>query len=80
MPITEMKLMQEAGMTNEQIIIASTKNAAYVCNMENVLGTIEPDKIADIIVINENPLENIDALLGIRMVIHNGRIIRAQTK
>lgn len=76
MPITEMKLMQEAGMTNEQIIIASTKNAAYVCNMENELGTIEPDKIADIIVVNENPLENLEALLDIRMVIHNGRIIR----
>ncbi len=76
MPIIEMQLMKEADMTNEQIIIASTKNAAYVCNMENDLGTIEPDKIADIIVVNENPLENLEALLDIRMVIHNGRIIR----
>ncbi len=76
MPILELQLMQEAGMTNEQIIIASTRNSAYVCNMENELGTIEPDKIADIIVVGENPLDKIEALLNIRMVIHNGRIIR----
>lgn len=76
MPILEMQLMQEAGMTNEQIIIASTKNAAYVCNMENELGTIEAGKIADIIVINGNPLDQIESLLNIQMVIHNGFIIR----
>ena len=76
MPILEMQLMQEAGMTNEQIIMAGTKNAAYVCNRENILGTVEPDKIADIIIVNGNPLENLESLLDIHMVIHNGRIIR----
>jgi len=76
MPILEMQLMQEAGMTNEQIIIASTLNAAYVCNMENELGSIESEKIADIIVLNENPLNNLESLLDIRMIIHNGKIIQ----
>jgi imidazolonepropionase-like amidohydrolase len=76
MPILEMQLMQDAGMTIEQIILASTKNAAYVCNMEEELGTLEPGKIADIIAVKENPLEDLEALQTIQLVIHNGRIIR----
>jgi imidazolonepropionase-like amidohydrolase len=75
MPITEIKLMQEAGMTPMQIIIAGTQNAARVCNLENELGTIEPGKIADIIIVKDNPLEDLESLLNVQMVIHNGEII-----
>jgi imidazolonepropionase-like amidohydrolase len=75
MPITEMKLMQEAGMTPMQIIISGTKHGAYVCDLENELGTIEPGKIADIIVVKDNPLDDLEALLNVHMVIHNGEII-----
>jgi imidazolonepropionase-like amidohydrolase len=76
MPITEMKLMQEAGMTPMQIIIAGTINAASVCDLENELGTIEPGKIADIIIVKDNPLEDLESLLNVQMVIHNGDIIK----
>ncbi|MGB5847037.1 MAG: amidohydrolase family protein [Ignavibacteriaceae bacterium] len=75
MPITEMKLMQEAGMTPMQIIIAGTINAASVCDLENDLGTIEAGKIADIIIVKDNPLEDLESFLNVQMVIHNGEII-----
>jgi imidazolonepropionase-like amidohydrolase len=75
MPITEMKLMREAGMTPMQIIISGTKHGAYVCGLENELGTIEPGKIADIIILKDNPLDDLEALLNVQMVIHNGEII-----
>jgi imidazolonepropionase-like amidohydrolase len=75
-PITEMKLMQEAGMTPMQIIIAGTINAANVCDLENELGTIEEGKIADIIIVKNNPLEDLEALLNVQMVIHSGEIIK----
>jgi imidazolonepropionase-like amidohydrolase len=75
MPITEMQLMQESGMTTMQIIISGTKHAAYVCGLENELGTIEPGKIADIIIVKDNPLDDLEALLNVQMVIHNGEII-----
>jgi imidazolonepropionase-like amidohydrolase len=75
MPITEMKLMQDAGMTPMQIIISGTKHGAYVCGLENELGTIEPGKIADIIVVKDNPLDDLESLLNVQMVIHNGEII-----
>jgi imidazolonepropionase-like amidohydrolase len=77
MPIREMELMQEAGMTPMQIIVSATKYAAYVCNMEDSLGTLEPGKIADVIVIKGDPLEDIHALLNITWVIKEGNVIRS---
>ena len=76
MPIHEIKLMLEAGMIPMEIIVAGTKQAAHVCDLENELGTIEEGKIANILVIKDNPLENIDAFTDVYMVIHNGSIIR----
>jgi imidazolonepropionase-like amidohydrolase len=76
MPVTEIGLMQEAGMTNMQIIVAGTRNAAIVCNRGKEIGTIEEGKIADILILNDNPIEDIDALTDVFMVIHNGAIIR----
>jgi imidazolonepropionase-like amidohydrolase len=76
MPITEMKLMQEAGMTPMQILVSATRHSSYVCDLENELGTIEEGKIADIIIVDGNPLEDLEALLNIQMVFHNGVIIK----
>lgn len=75
MPITEMELMQAAGMTPMQIIVAGTKHAAHVCNLDHELGTIEPGKIADVIVVEGNPLDDIHALTNVRIIIHNGEVI-----
>jgi imidazolonepropionase-like amidohydrolase len=76
MPITEIELMQQAGMTPMQIIIAATKNAAHVCNLDSDVGTLEEGKIADILIVNGDPLEDLSALLNVRMVIHSGIVIR----
>jgi len=76
MPITEIELMQEAGMTPMQIIIAGTQNAAHVCDLDHELGTLEVGKIADVLIVDGDPLEDIHALTNTRMVIHNGVVIR----
>ncbi len=75
MPMTEIRLMETAGMAPMQIIVAGTKNAAYVCGMEERLGTIDVGKVADIIVLSDNPLDDLGALEDVRMVIHKGEII-----
>jgi imidazolonepropionase-like amidohydrolase len=76
LPIREMEWMQEAGMTPMQIIVAATRNAAWVCNVGRELGTIEVGKIADVLVVNGDPLQDMHALQDVRTVIHNGQVIR----
>ena len=77
MPIRELEWMLEAGMSIQQAIVAGTRNAAYVCNLGHELGTLEVGKIADVLVVNGDPLLDIHALLNVRMVIHSGEVIRA---
>jgi imidazolonepropionase-like amidohydrolase len=76
MPVTEIDLMQQAGMTPMQIVVAGTRNAAAVCNLEDELGTLQAGKIADVLVVNGNPLADMHALSQVRLVIHNGQLIR----
>jgi imidazolonepropionase-like amidohydrolase len=76
MPIREIRWMREAGMTPMQVIIAATKNASHVCNLGDSIGTLEKGKIADVLIVKGNPLEDVEALLNLRMVIHGGQIIR----
>lgn len=76
MPVTEIDLMLEAGLTPLQVITAATKNAAAVCNREAGLGTLEAGKTAYILVVEGDPLQNTDALSAVRMVLHNGEVIR----
>ncbi len=75
MPITEIRLMSEAGMTPMEIILAATSNAAFACGRDVDLGTVEPGKIADLIIMPGNPLDDLDYLLEIHTVFHNGVVI-----
>jgi imidazolonepropionase-like amidohydrolase len=75
-PMYEIEQMTESGMTPMQIIVASTKNAAIVSGIEEQVGTLEAGRIADVLVVDGDPLQDLKNLTNIRMVIHNGTIIR----
>jgi imidazolonepropionase-like amidohydrolase len=76
MPTKEIGWMSEAGMTPMQIIVAATKNAAHVSNVENDLGTLETGKIADVLIVKGDPLRDLKTLSAALYVIHNGEVIR----
>jgi len=78
MPMHEIEWMQEAGMTQMEIIIAATKHAAHVCNRDRDLGTLETGKIADVLVVNGDPLQDLHALEQVRLVLRNGVVIRSK--
>ncbi len=78
MPMHEIERMAESGMTAMQIIVAATKNAAHVCGLDSELGTLETGKTADVLVVNGDPLSDLNALTNVRLVIHRGTVIRGR--
>lgn len=70
----EMKYYLEIGFTPMETIVCATKNGAIILGKEDELGTIEEGKLADIQVINGNPLESFDVLGKPEMVMIDGKI------
>jgi imidazolonepropionase-like amidohydrolase len=77
-PMFEIEMMTSARMTPMEIILAGTNNAAIAVGREEQIGTLEAGKIADILVVNGDPLADLQKLTDIRLVIHNGTIIRQE--
>jgi imidazolonepropionase-like amidohydrolase len=70
--LSELKAMQKAGMSNWQIIQASTINGAKILDKENEFGTIGIGKKANLILLDENPVDNLDNITKINKVINRG--------
>ena len=70
----EVWMMQQGGMSNMEALRTATMNPAMTLGMEKDLGSIEAGKLADLIVLDRNPLENIRHTETIRMVMLNGRL------
>lgn len=71
----ELTLFQKAGMTPAEILKTATINGAIFLEKDAILGTIAEGKIADLVVLNSNPLENIAATQDIYSVVQSGKII-----
>ncbi|MDZ4729710.1 MAG: amidohydrolase family protein [Xanthomonadales bacterium] len=68
----ELAYMVELGMTPMDAIMAGTRNGAEAIGMLDKLGTLEEGKIADIIVVAGNPLESMEAMKRVAVVIKDG--------
>jgi len=71
----EIEQMVIAGMTEMQALIAATRTSADLCGMADKLGTIEEGKLADLIVLSANPLDDIGNIRKLEMVLKNGNKI-----
>ena len=79
--LRELKLLVDCGFSPMDAIEAGTRIAAQVLGMENQLGTIEEGKLADLVLIEGNPLEDIEILLKrelIRLVIKGGKKVSGE--
>ena len=63
-------------MPPEEAIVSATLNSAKSCHYDNEVGSIEPGKKADLIIVDGNPGENIEDLRRIVAVIKDGKTIR----
>ncbi len=71
----EVELLHEAGLTPQQIIRAATRNAAVHLGRDEDLGTLEAGKLADLIVVDGNPLQDLSVLQNIEVVVKDGVVV-----
>lgn len=72
-------MLQQGGMTNLEALKAATINSAEYIGAAESIGSLEKGKLADLIVMDKNPLEEIENTESIKMVMINGRLYDAET-
>lgn len=76
--LPEVLAMQQSGLSNWQILTASTLNGAKILDKQNEFGTVSIGKKANLVLLNANPVENIDNIININRVINNGKVIKPE--
>lgn len=75
MPFFELEAFRdEVGLSEHEIIVAGTRSAATALGIENVTGTLELGRRADILIVRGDPLTELDALRDVLFVIKGGRL------
>ncbi len=72
----EMQLMVEGGLAPMDAIVAATRDGAQLLDLEDEVGTVQPGKLADIVVIRGDPLADMMLLREVEIVIKQGDILR----
>ena len=76
-------MINDISLETIEAIRAATLNAAFVAGLDDYIGSLEPGKIADLIVVNGDVLDNPEILIGpdnISLVLQRGHIVKNQCK
>ena len=68
----ELALLSQAGLANDAVLRAATAEAARALGIEHHLGTVEPGKLADFVILRGDPLARIEDTLDIEAVVKDG--------
>ncbi|GAB1156283.1 amidohydrolase family protein [Paenibacillus illinoisensis] len=69
--------IKQTNLSNKQLIDMVTRTNAKILGLEDVTGTVDIGKQADLIVLDQSPLENIEALSDVRIVMVKGNLIQS---
>jgi imidazolonepropionase-like amidohydrolase len=75
----ELWMLHQGGMSPMEALRAATIDGAKYLGLDGDIGSIEKGKLADLVVLDQNPLENIRHTEAIAMVMLNGRLYDART-
>jgi imidazolonepropionase-like amidohydrolase len=71
----ELELLVESGLTPLEAITIATRNAATIMNAETEWGTLEPGKLANIVIVDRKPDQNIRETRNVVAVVKEGQIL-----
>ncbi len=74
----EVEILTRFGLAPLEAIAAGTKNAAEVIHLDGEIGTVDPGKVADLLVVDGDPTTRIADLEHVVLVIRGGRIVHAR--
>jgi len=72
----EFSLMVEAGMKPEDALLSATVNSANLLGISDILGTLEEGKLADIVAVQGNPLDDISLMESVSFVMKDGVVYK----
>lgn len=75
----ELWMLGQGGMSPQQALRCATMNGAYYIGMEDEIGSLEKGKLADLVVLDKNPLEKLENTEFVHSVMKNGRLYDAET-
>jgi imidazolonepropionase-like amidohydrolase len=70
----ELELLVESGLTSVEALKAATSTAAKALKLDRRLGTIAPEKLADLVAVEGDPTRDIGALRHVRLVMKGGEV------
>jgi imidazolonepropionase-like amidohydrolase len=71
--VREMELMVAAGLSPREVLLAATAGNADLLGIAGKLGRLEPGMLADLLILESDPLENLGALRRIARVFKGGK-------
>ncbi|MBX3257023.1 MAG: amidohydrolase family protein [Chitinophagaceae bacterium] len=77
--LQELLAMKKSGISNWQVLQSATINPAFIMNKQKETGSIAAGKTADLVLLNANPVEDLQNLDSISLVINKGFVINPDT-